>query len=150
MNEYYIGQIFEENPETGQTYPDDVFAWCNAHGASVREIDPITKEFEEPLVIEQFVEEPEPHVERTESTQMVLHTVRRFEIYELPPPPPPTHEEVRQMRAYAYQMEVDPLHAERQRKTILGTWTDEDEAQYIINVTQKSQEIVERYPYPEE
>ena len=150
MAEYYIGQIFIENPVTGECYPGDVSDWCGANNASLREIDPITKEFEEPLVIEQFVEEPEPHAERTETTQMVLHTVRRFEIYELPPPPPPTHEQVRQMRAYAYQMEVDPLHAERQRKTVLGTWTDEDEEQYIINVTQKSQEIVERYPYPEE
>ena len=58
------------------------------------------------------------------------------------------YEEVRQQRECAYAAEVDVLHAERQKNTILGTWTEEDEAEYIQKVIDRTNSIKERYPYP--
>lgn len=72
----------------------------------------------------------------------------RYEIKEVPPAPAPTKEEQEQARASAYVSEIDPLHARKARKTILGEWTEEDEAEYVANVKELSAEIVERYPYP--
>jgi hypothetical protein len=62
--------------------------------------------------------------------------------------PAPTKEEQEQERANAYASEIDPLHARKARKTILGEWTEEDEAEYVAKVKELSAEIVERYPYP--
>lgn len=72
----------------------------------------------------------------------------RYEIKEVPPAPAPTKEEQEQARANAYASEIDPLHARKARKTILGEWTEEDEAEYVAKVKELSAEIVERYPYP--
>ena len=58
------------------------------------------------------------------------------------------YEEVRQQREKAYIIEVDVLHAERQKNTVLGTWTEEDEAEYIQKVIDRTNAIKERYPYP--
>ena len=67
-----------------------------------------------------------------------------------PEPLPLTTEEISKMREQAYIIEVDVLHAKKQRKTILGTWTEEDEAEYIAEVKARSKDIANRYPYPEE
>lgn len=67
-----------------------------------------------------------------------------------PEPLPPTTEEISKIREQAYIIEVDVLHAKKQRKTILGTWTEEDEAEYIAEVKARSEDIANRYPYPEE
>ena len=72
----------------------------------------------------------------------------RYEIKAIPPAPAPTKEEQEQARANAYASEVDPLHARKARKTILGEWTEEDEAEYVAKVKELSAEIVARYPYP--
>lgn len=58
------------------------------------------------------------------------------------------YEEIRQQREAAYMAEVDVLHAERQKNTVLGTWTEEDEAEYIQKVIDRTNLIKERYPYP--
>ena len=71
----------------------------------------------------------------------------RYEIKAVPPAPAPTKEEQEQARASAYAEEIDPLHARKARKTILGEWTDEDEAEYAAKVKELSAEIAERYPY---
>lgn len=63
-------------------------------------------------------------------------------------PLPPTKEEVAKLREQAYIKEIDTLHAQRQRKTVLGTWTEEDEANYIAEVKSRSEDIANRYPYP--
>lgn len=63
--------------------------------------------------------------------------------------PAPTKEEISQLRATAY-LEIDKLHAKRDRKTVLGTWSSEEEAEYIEKVKTMSAEIAEKYPYPEE
>lgn len=65
-----------------------------------------------------------------------------------PEEPAPTKEEQEKARANAYASEIDPLHARRARKTILGEWTDEDEAEYVAKVKELSAEIVARYSYP--
>lgn len=71
----------------------------------------------------------------------------KYEIKEVPAPAP-TKEEQEQARANAYASEIDPLHARKARKTILGEWTEEDEAEYVAKVKELSAEIVARYPYP--
>ena len=66
-----------------------------------------------------------------------------------PEKPAPTKEEVSQLRESAYE-EIDKLHNQRQRKQVIGTWTDEDELLYIEKVKTLSQEIKNKYPYPVE
>lgn len=63
--------------------------------------------------------------------------------------PLPTNEEQRIARANAYSNEIDPLHSQKQRRTILGTWTEEDEAEYIEKVKTLSEDINNRFPYME-
>ena len=72
----------------------------------------------------------------------------RYEIKAIPEPPAPTKEQQEQARASAYAAEIDPLHARKARKTILGEWTDDDETEYVAKVKELSAEIAERYPYP--
>lgn len=68
----------------------------------------------------------------------------RYEIKAIPEPLP-TDEEQRQARANAYAQEVDPLHAQKIRHTILGNWTEEDEANYVAEVKRLSEEINNRF-----
>lgn len=67
----------------------------------------------------------------------------------LPPIHIPTNEEQRQARADAYLQEIDPLHSQKQRRTILGTWTEEDEAEYVEKIKTLSEDINNRFPYME-
>lgn len=71
----------------------------------------------------------------------------KYEIKEVKPYVP-TKEEQEEARASAYTALIDPLHARKMRKTVLGEWTEEDESSYIEEVKAKSAEIAERYPYP--
>lgn len=71
-----------------------------------------------------------------------------YTVHAQPEPPAPTKEQQEQARANAYAAEIDPLHARKARKTILGEWTDDDEAEYVAKVKELSAEIVARYPYP--
>ena len=64
-----------------------------------------------------------------------------------PEKPEPTKEQISALREQAYIKEIDTLHAQRQRKTVLGTWTEEDEANYIAEVKRLSDDIANRYPY---
>lgn len=63
-------------------------------------------------------------------------------------PLPLTKEEVAKLREQAYIKEVDILHAEKLRKQVLATWTEEDEAEYVAQVKARSEDIANRYPYP--
>ena len=65
----------------------------------------------------------------------------------VPEKPAPTQEEISALREQAYIKEVDVLHAQRQRKNVLGTWTEEDEANYIAEVKRLSADVANRYPY---
>lgn len=73
------------------------------------------------------------------------------EIEKPEPQPEPTieeqNEQIRQRRAYLYSSLVDPLHAERQRKVVLGTWTEEMEAEYVAKVKELTEQIQTENPY---
>ena len=70
-----------------------------------------------------------------------------------PVPPVPTieeqNEQIRLNRAGLYENLVDPLHAERQRKVVLGTWTEEMEAEYVAKVQELTAQIQTENPYIE-
>ena len=68
----------------------------------------------------------------------------------LPQPLPPTHEEVSDAREKAYASLVDHLHLRKIRKTVLGEWTEELEAEYVAEVTELSAKVKELHPYPED
>ena len=67
--------------------------------------------------------------------------------------PEPTIEEkneaIRQTRAGLYAELTDPLHAEKQRKVVLGEWTEEMEAEYVAQVKVLTAKIQEENPYVE-
>ena len=65
-------------------------------------------------------------------------------------PIPATHEEVEQAREKAYELLVDKLHLRKLRKTVLGEWSEELEAEYVAEVKEKSAKVVELHPYPED
>lgn len=73
------------------------------------------------------------------------------EEYEILAIPEPTIEEknesIKQTRASLYSSLIDPLHAERQRKVVLGTWTETDEAEYVAEVKRLTQIIQTDNPY---
>lgn len=68
----------------------------------------------------------------------------------MPQPLPPTHEEVSDAREKAYASLVDHLHLRKIRKTVLGEWTEELEAEYVAEVTELSAKVKELHPYPED
>ena len=67
--------------------------------------------------------------------------------------PEPTIEEkneaIRQTRAGLYAELTDPLHAQKQRKVVLGEWTEEMEAEYVAQVKVLTAKIQEENPYVE-
>ena len=67
--------------------------------------------------------------------------------------PEPTIEEkneaIRQTRASLYAELTDPLHAQKQRKVVLGEWTEEMEAEYVAQVKVLTAKIQEENPYVE-
>lgn len=72
---------------------------------------------------------------------------------EKPEPYEPTveeqNEQIRLIRAGLYSQLIDPLHAERQRKVVIGTWTDEMESEYIAKVKELTEQIQNENPYIE-
>ena len=65
--------------------------------------------------------------------------------------PEPTIEEqneaIRSKRASLYNSLIDPLHAEKFRRTILNEWTPELEAEYVQKVIDLTNEIKTNNPY---
>jgi predicted S18 family serine protease len=59
------------------------------------------------------------------------------------------NETIKQTRANLYAELIDPLHAEKQRKVVLGTWTEADEAEYVEQVKALTAKIQEENPYIE-
>lgn len=59
------------------------------------------------------------------------------------------NEAIRKTRESLYNQEIDSLHAQRQRKTITGEWTEADEAEYVARVKELSEKIREENPYVE-
>ena len=67
--------------------------------------------------------------------------------------PEPTIEEkneaIRQARAGLYAQLIDPLHAQKQRKVVLGEWTEADEGEYVVEVKRQTLIIQTDNPYIE-
>lgn len=75
---------------------------------------------------------------------------RRYQIVAIPEPTvEEKNEQIKQKRAGLYAELIDPLHAERQRKVVLGTWTEEMEAEYVEQVKALTAKIQEENPYIE-
>lgn len=68
-----------------------------------------------------------------------------------PVEPEPTIEEkneaIRQTRAKLYAELVDPLHAQKDKDTIMGEWSEEREQAYIAEVKRLTIKIREENPY---
>jgi hypothetical protein len=144
VEETYIEQVPVEKEEVipAQVIEETIPAQYDDDGNLVEEEKVV--ETEVPEHTETIIE-----FEEVEKTRMVLKTLRVFQIAEVPPYVP-TVDDIKALREQAYVQEVDTLHAQRQRKTILGTWTEEDEANYVAEVKRLSEDIANRYPYPEE
>ena len=67
--------------------------------------------------------------------------------------PTQTNEEknniIRETRSRLYAEQIDPLHAQKQRKVILEEWTEADEAEYVEQVKALTAKIQEENPYIE-
>lgn len=59
------------------------------------------------------------------------------------------NEAIKKTRASLYAQLIDPLHAEKQRKVVLGTWTEEMEAEYVEKIKELTAKIQEENPYVE-
>ena len=57
--------------------------------------------------------------------------------------------QTKETRANLYAELIDPLHAEKQRKVVIGTWTEADEAEYVAEVKRLTQKIQDENPYVE-
>ena len=62
----------------------------------------------------------------------------------------PTKEEIKQMRINYRREHIDDQTAERSRKMANGTWTDEDEQNYLALDAEVTAWIEENLPYPVE
>lgn len=60
------------------------------------------------------------------------------------------NEAIRQTRESLYQQQTDGLTLRKLRKQTLGTWTDEDEAEYVQLLKDISEQIDVENPYIEE
>lgn len=72
----------------------------------------------------------------------------RYEIKAVPPAPAPTKEDIKQMRIDYRHTHIDDQTLERNRKMANGTWTQEDEAEYLALDAEVTAYIEENLPYP--
>lgn len=59
------------------------------------------------------------------------------------------NEQIRQTRARLYATLVDSLHAQKDKDTIMGEWSEEKEQEYIAKVKELTIKIREENPYVE-
>lgn len=64
-----------------------------------------------------------------------------------PEKPAPTKEEIKQLRIAYRREHIDNQTLERNRKMANGTWTQEDEAEYLALDAEVTAYIEENYPY---
>ena len=67
-----------------------------------------------------------------------------------PEKPVPTYEEIDQARIEYRKMHIDDKTIARMRKTANGTWTEEDEQEYLSLDAEVTAWIEENLPYPKE
>ena len=73
---------------------------------------------------------------------------KRYEIKAIPPAPAPTYEDIDSMRVAYRHQHIDDKTLARMRKQANGTWTEEDEAAYLVLDAEVTAYIEENYPYP--
>lgn len=167
--DFYIGQIFDE------MYPDTAADWCNNNNAKLTEIDSVartvTEEYEDIEMVTNTVEEVS-HIEVDEEgnehvvvdqpahtemvrqpvikTREVEQNVRRFQIQATPELTiAEKNKIIKQRRARLYEQQVDTLHAQKTKDTIMGEWSDAKEQEYIAKVKELTIKIREENPYIE-
>lgn len=74
----------------------------------------------------------------------------RYEIKAVPPAPAPTREEIEKARIAYRREHIDDETLCRMRKQANGTWTPEDEDEYLVLDAEVTAYIEENLPYPEE
>ena len=67
-----------------------------------------------------------------------------------PEKPAPTWEEIDKLREQYREEHIDTRTKARVRKMANGTWTEQDEADYLALDAEVTAYIEENYPYPEE
>lgn len=65
-----------------------------------------------------------------------------------PQKPEPTYEEIKQMRINYRREHIDDQTSERSRKMANGSWTEEDEQEYLALDAEVTAYIEENLPYP--
>ena len=75
---------------------------------------------------------------------------KRYKIKEVPPAPAPTREDVDRARIAYRREHIDDRTIARMRKQANGTWTPEDEIEYLALDAEVTAYIEENLPYPEE
>lgn len=75
---------------------------------------------------------------------------RRYKIKEIPLAPASTREDVDRMRVAYRREHIDDRTIARMRKQANGTWTEEDEVEYLVLDAEVTAYIEENLPYPEE
>ena len=74
--------------------------------------------------------------------------VRQYKIVAIPEPTVEEKNEfIRATRADLYAKLIDPLHAQKNKDTIMGEWTEEKEQAYIAEVKRLTLQIREENPY---
>lgn len=71
-------------------------------------------------------------------------------IVAIPEPEPLTREQINDLRIAYRKENIDDRTIARMRKQANGTWTEEDEAEYLKLDAEVTAYIEENYPYPEE
>ena len=74
----------------------------------------------------------------------------KYEIKAVPEPPAPTYEEINALRIAYRHEHIDDFTLRRMRKQANGTWTEEDEQEYLALDAEVTAYIEEHYPYPVE
>lgn len=132
--EFYIGQIFEGS------YSPAAATWCNNNKAKIVEIESVERDVEESYINEN----------EEEQTRTIVKTFRRYEIQAVPEPPAPTHDDISQLRIMYRREHIDDKTLERMRKIANGTWTEEDEQEYLELDAEVTAYIETNYSYPED
>lgn len=68
----------------------------------------------------------------------------------VPEKPQPTADEIKELRKEYRRKYMDDSTSERSRKQANGSWTAEDESEYLALDERITQEIEQLYPYPSE
>lgn len=84
-----------------------------------------------------------------ENGYTIVDDGKYYKTVKLPELTPLADEEIKQMRINYRREHIDDQTTERSRKMANGTWTDEDEQEYLALDAEVTAYIEEHYPYNE-